>query len=173
MYDLSDVKGLPEHRLDRVTLDRWTERRQDDAAQLIAAAYRGHIDSEINDQYRSAEGARRFLFNIVQYPGCGTFYQPASWVALDHFSGRVQGISLTSMVAEGVGHVTQICTSPAVRGKGVGYELLRRSLASLAEGGAQRASLTVTTANVHAVELYERVGFETQRRFPAFVWEGF
>jgi ribosomal protein S18 acetylase RimI-like enzyme len=55
----------------------------------------------------------------------------------------------------------------------VGYELLRRSLTSLAEGGAAKASLTVTTGNVHAVELYERVGFETLRRFPAFVWEGF
>ncbi len=173
MYDLSRVAELPERRIERVFFDRWTERRQDEAAQLIASAYRGHIDSEINDQYRSAEGARRFLFNIVQYPGCGTFFQPASWVALDRFSGRVHGISLTSMVAEGVGHVTQICTSPAVRGKGAGYELLRRSLTSLAEAGAARASLTVTTANVPAVNLYERVGFETLRRFPAFVWEGF
>ena len=51
----------PERRTDRIFFDRWTERRQDEAAQLIASAYRGHIDSEINDQYRSAEGARRFL----------------------------------------------------------------------------------------------------------------
>jgi ribosomal protein S18 acetylase RimI-like enzyme len=173
MYDLGRVLGLEERRTDRVVFDRWTERRQDEAAQLIASSYRGHIDGEINDQYRSAEGARRFLFNIVQYPGCGTFFQPASWVALDRLDGRVQGISLTSMVAQGVGHVTQICTSPVVRGQGVGYELLRRSLVSLAEGGAAKASLTVTTANAHAVELYERVGFETLRRFPAFVWEGF
>ncbi len=173
MYDLGGVKELTPRRTDGVVFDRWTERRQDEAAQVIAASYRAHIDGEINDQYRSAEGARRFLFNIVQYPGCGTFFQPASWVALDRFGGRVQGISLTSMVAEGVGHVTQICTSPAVRGQGVGYELLRRSLAALAEAGAVKASLTVTSANAHAVELYERVGFETVRRFPAFVWEGF
>jgi len=51
--------------------------------------------------------------------------------------------------------------------------LLRRSLTALAEAGASRASLTVTSANHHAVELYESVGFETVRRFPAFVWEGF
>lgn len=173
MYDLEGVRNLPERRAERLVFDRWTERRQDEAAVAIAASYRGHIDGDINDQYRSTEGARRFLFNIVQYPGCGTFFQPASWVALDRFSGRVQGISLTSMVAEGVGHVTQICVSPAVRGKGVGYELLRRSLMGLAEGGASRASLTVTTANAQAVELYERIGFRTLRRFPAFVWEGF
>ena len=173
MYDLGGAKVLDERRTEGVVFDRWTERRQDEAAQVIAAAYRGHIDSEINDQYRSAEGARRFLFNIVQYPGCGVFFQPASWVALDRFSGRLQGVSLTSMVAEGVGHVTQICTSPALRHRGAGYELLRRSLVSLADAGAARASLTVTSANGNAVALYESVGFETLRRFPAFVWEGF
>jgi ribosomal protein S18 acetylase RimI-like enzyme len=113
------------------------------------------------------------LFNIVQYPGCGTFFQPASWVALERGNGRVCGISLTSMVASDVGHVTQICIAPTMRGKGIGYELLRRSLVSLAEAGARSASLTVTTANEKAVQLYESIGFRTLRRFPAFVWDGF
>jgi len=172
------TRGLPclalrERRIDRVTFDHWTANRQDEAAALIAAAYRGHIDSEINDQYRSAEGARRFLFNIVQYPGCGTFFQPAAWVALDRGGGRIRGVSLTSMVAPEAGHVTQICTAPSVRGTGVGYELLRRSLESLAEAGARTVSLTVTAANENAVRLYQSVGFEIRKRFPAFVWEGF
>jgi ribosomal protein S18 acetylase RimI-like enzyme len=77
------------------------------------------------------------------------------------------------MVAPEVGHVTQICVAPGVKGKGVGYELLRRSLVTLAEAGAQSASLTVTASNDSAVRLYERVGFDTVRQFPAFVWEGF
>ncbi|MGD0014348.1 MAG: GNAT family N-acetyltransferase [Bryobacteraceae bacterium] len=173
LYDLGGVSRLPARRAAGMLFDHWSERRQDEAAHLIAAAYRGHIDSQINDQYRSAEGARRFLFNIVQYPGCGAFFEPAAWVALDSASGRVCGVSLTSMVAEDVGHVTQICVSPALRGQGVGYELLRRSLESLAETGARRVSLTVTTANENAVRLYENVGFRTLHHFPAFVWEGF
>jgi ribosomal protein S18 acetylase RimI-like enzyme len=172
MYDLSGAAALAEHAVDGVVFDGWTERRQDETAYLIAAAYRHHIDSEINDQYRSAEGARRFLYNIVQHPGCGTFFPQATWVALDRGTGRMCGVSLTSMVAEKVGHVTQICTSPAVRGKGAGYELLRRSLDALARAGAGRASLTVTTANENAVRLYESVGFTTLKHFPAFVWDG-
>ena len=28
-------------------------------------------------------GARRFLYNIVQYPGCGSFFRAASHVAFD------------------------------------------------------------------------------------------
>ena len=44
---------------------------QEEAAHVISAAYRGHVDSEINDQYRSIPGARRFVTNIVRFPGCG------------------------------------------------------------------------------------------------------
>jgi ribosomal protein S18 acetylase RimI-like enzyme len=39
--------------------------------------------------------------------------------------------------------------------------------------GCRAATLTVTAANAGAVELYERVGFHTVRRFSAYVWEGF
>jgi ribosomal protein S18 acetylase RimI-like enzyme len=171
--DLREARALTPKLVPGILFDRWSERRQEESAQLIASAYRGHIDSEINDQYRSPAGARRFLFNIVQYPGCGTFFPPASWAAAHADTGRLCGLSLTSMVAPGVGHITQICVSPALKGKGVGYELLRHSLQSLAASGARKASLTVTTANEQAVRLYERVGFHTLRQFPAFVWEGF
>jgi hypothetical protein len=75
VIDLARVSELaPGAAGNRVHIDRWNDNRQEEAAQLIAAAYRGHIDSEINDQYRSVPGARRFLMNIVQYPGCGSFH---------------------------------------------------------------------------------------------------
>jgi ribosomal protein S18 acetylase RimI-like enzyme len=83
------------------------------------------------------------------------------------------GLSLASLVTTETGHLTQICVSPSVRGTGMGHELLRQSLTTLREMGCTSASLTVTAANADAVALYERVGFETIRRFPAFVWEGF
>jgi ribosomal protein S18 acetylase RimI-like enzyme len=164
---------LPRRQLDGVLIDRWTERWQDETATLIASAYRGHIDSEINDQYRSPSGARRFLFNIVQYPGCGTFFEPASCVAVQSGTGRLCGVSLTSMVAQDTGHITQICVSPSVKGQGVGYEMLRHSLNVLAKSGAKKVSLTVTAANAGAVKLYLRMGFRTVRRFNAFVWQDF
>src|SRR5438105_4487549 len=76
---LSRVDSLPPGKAARlVRIDNWTERKQDEAGTLIASAYQGHIDSQINDQYRSPAGARKFLVNIVQYPGCGSFFQPAS-----------------------------------------------------------------------------------------------
>jgi ribosomal protein S18 acetylase RimI-like enzyme len=164
---------LPEGRIRRpMYIEKWSDHYQDPAAHLIAAAYAGHIDSSINDQYRSPTGARRFLYNIVQYPGCGTFFRPASFAAFEAANGHLCGISLASLVAPQCGHITQICVSPSVRGTGIGYALLRRSLTALRDLGCHSASLTVTAANDDAVHLYERVGFHTMRRFSAYVWEG-
>jgi ribosomal protein S18 acetylase RimI-like enzyme len=166
--------ALPEGRVRwPVYIDRWTDQHQEASAQLIAAAYNGHVDSRINDQYRSVAGARRFLHNIVQYPGCGSFFRPGSYAAFEPSRGRLCGISLSSLVSQDCGHITQICVSPEVKGSGIGYELLRQSLWALRDMGCRAASLTVTAANKGAVDLYERVGFHTVRRFSAYVWEGF
>jgi ribosomal protein S18 acetylase RimI-like enzyme len=165
---------LPEGRLRRaIDIDPWTDQHHEATARLISAAYQGHVDSRINDQYRTVGGARRFLHNIVQYPGCGTFFRPASYVACEPSSGALCGISLASLVSQECGHITQICVSPEMKGNGVGYALLRQSLLALRDAGCSAATLTVTAANRDAVALYERVGFRTTRRFSAFVWEGF
>ncbi len=164
---------LEEGRVRRpMYIEKWSDHYQDAAAQLIAAAYAGHVDSRINDQYRTTAGARRFLYNIVQYPGCGTFYRPASYGAFLAADGHLCGISLSSLVAPECGHITQICVSPSVRGTGIGHALLRQSLITLRQLGCRSASLTVTAANEDAVDLYESVGFHTVRRFSAYVWEG-
>ena len=154
-----------------IRMEVFSDHDQEAAAQLIAEAYQGHIDGRINDQYRSVAGARRFLFNIVQYPGCGSFFRPASYTAFDA-GGRLCGISLASLVAPESGHLTQICVLPDCRGLGIGRALIRRSLGQLGGLGCRTASLTVTAANRGAVALYQRMGFRVVHRFPAYAWEG-
>jgi ribosomal protein S18 acetylase RimI-like enzyme len=172
--DLNLAGRLPEVRpVHPVLFDSWNDRKQDEAAALIVNAYQGHVDSQINDQYRSQPGARRFLLNIIQYPGCGSFFQPASFVAMEPNSSRLCGLCLSSLVKADVGHITQVCVSKAVRRWGVGYELIRRSLESLARHGCHKVSLTVTATNTEAIALYERMGFRKTRNFFAYVWEGF
>jgi len=149
----------------------WHEGIQDAAARLIARSYVGHVDSSINDQYRSITGARRFLTNIIQYPGCGTFFPPASCHAVDPQTGRLCGISLASLVAFDVGHITQICVDPEKKGSGTGYEMLRRSMVAMARNGCRLVSLTVTASNKEAIRLYESLGFRLRHSFDAFVWD--
>lgn len=156
-----------------VTYSQWTERFNEEVAHLVSAAYRGHVDSEINDQYRTIPGARHFLTNIVRFPGCGIFSPTASIVAIDQRSGRVCGACLASMVSAKSGHVTQLCVLPAIRGARLGYELLRQTLVRMVEAGCTTVSLTVTSSNMDAIRLYDSVGFRAQSSFPALVWEGF
>jgi ribosomal protein S18 acetylase RimI-like enzyme len=167
---LASIVNLPP-RNPSLVVTPWTENRRADASRLIAQSYAGHIDSQINDQYRSPSGARRFLTNIVEYPGCGAFFTPASFVALAGGGQGLAGMSLASNVAPGVGHITQVCVAPQFRGTGLGYELLRRSLVSLAAHGCNKVSLTVTAANTGAGRLYQRMGFVPRRSFAAYVWE--
>jgi ribosomal protein S18 acetylase RimI-like enzyme len=153
-----------------IRIERWGPRWLDASAELMEESYRGHIDSEINDQYHTAAGARRFLQNIIQYPGCGQFTHQSSWVALDR-AGAVRGIAIATHVAPGTGHVAQVCVAPELRSIGLGYELMRRTLCALAAEGAFEASLTVTSANAPAVRLYQRLGFHTIHLFEALVWD--
>lgn len=157
----------------QATFVPWMERYQEEIAHLVVAAYKGHVDSEINDQYRTIPGARHFLTNIIKFPGCGNFSPPASVIALDARTGRVCGACLASMVSANSGHVTQLCVLPAIRGARLGYELLRLSLLRLVELGCTTISLTVTCSNTEAIRLYESAGFRSHCTFPALVWDRF
>ncbi len=103
-----------------VAIRRWTEQDYQPAAGIITAAYRAHIDSEINDQYRTNAGSLRFLNNIVRFPGCGVFDAEASFVAIHQPTNSLIGLILCSRVRDDVGHVTQVCLLPEYRGEGIG-----------------------------------------------------
>jgi ribosomal protein S18 acetylase RimI-like enzyme len=112
------------------------------------------------------------LNNIVRFPGCGVFDPESSFVAVHRGVRSLVGVILCSRVRQDVGHVTQVCVLPDYRGRGVGESLLAATSSALRRRMFQMLSLTVTEANSGAVQLYERLGFTTQRVFDAFVWEG-
>jgi ribosomal protein S18 acetylase RimI-like enzyme len=166
-------KAKPVRLMDpEIEIRRWSEQDYQAAAAVITTAYRGHVDSEINDQYRSLSGSLRFLNNIVRFPGCGTFDPDASFVAVHQQARSLVGMILCSRVRHDVGHVTQVCVLPEHRSHGTGEALLAATTANLRRRNFSLLSLTVTEANARAVELYLRLGFDTKRVFDAFVWEG-
>jgi len=150
----------------------WSEEQYQTAAALITAAYRGHVDSEINDQYRTLTGSLRFLNNIVRFPGCGTFDPQASFVVFERRTRTLIGLILCSLVRADVGHITQVCVLPEYRSAGLGLALLAATTRSLRDRSFRSISLTVTQANDRAIALYKRIGYESWRVFDAFVWEG-
>jgi ribosomal protein S18 acetylase RimI-like enzyme len=155
-----------------VEIRRWTEADYQPAAAVITAAYRNHVDAQINDQYHTLGGSLRFLNNIVRFPGCGLFDAESSYAAVDRKAKNLIGLILCSRVRNDVGHVTQVCVLPEYRSRGIGEALLAATSANLRKRGFSMLSLTVTEANAGAVALYRRLNFESKRVFDAFVWEG-
>ena len=155
-----------------IEIRQWAELDYQPAAAVITTAYRGHVDSEINDQYRTLSGSLRFLNNIVRFPGCGTFDPDSSFAAINKRTRTLVGLILCSRVRQDVGHVTQVCVLPEYRSHGIGESLMAATTRNLRQRKFSLLSLTVTEANDRAVQLYLRLGFNTQRIFDAFVWEG-
>lgn len=150
---------------------RWQISDFEASANIIAAAYRGHIDCEVGDQFRTSEGTLGFMNNIVRFPTCGVFDWSASFTAIDRTTKSPIAVLLCSRLRDDVGHVTQVCTLPEYRGFGVGEHLLRQCYDDLANRGFTEVSLTVTEQNHRAVALYRRLGFQLLHSFDAFVWE--
>jgi ribosomal protein S18 acetylase RimI-like enzyme len=161
---------IPTHP--EVEIRPWVEGDYQPSAAVITAAYRGHVDAQINDQYHTLSGSLRFLNNIVRFPGCGVFDAESSFVALDRKAKSLIGLILCSRVRNNVGHVTQVCVLPEYRSRGIGESLLAATEGSLRRRNFALLSLTVTEANARAVALYRRLHYVSERIFDAFVWEG-
>jgi len=172
-FMLQDLQKLPEGKAGAsagMRLDRWNDRYFEPCAKLIYLAYANHIDGEINDQYRSRSGALKFLKNIILLPGCGHFVAGASFVLREPGSDELIAAVLTSEVSPGVGHTTQICVLPGYQGHGIGRMLMQTSAETLRSMKFKELTLTVTSENYGAVQLYEKLGFTTIRTFTAGVW---
>jgi ribosomal protein S18 acetylase RimI-like enzyme len=149
----------------------WREDDFNAAARLISAAYSGHLDSHINDQYRSVPGSLRFLHNIVRFPGCGHFDGAASRVLVHRQTEELAALVLCSHVREDVAHITQLCVAQKERGHGLGRLLIENCASNLKSQGVRALTLTVTAGNENAVALYRRADFQIIHDFNAMLWE--
>lgn len=149
----------------------WRDEDLNQASRLIAAAYAGHPDSLINDQYRSLHGSLRFLNNIVRYAGCGVFSAQVSHVIAARESHELVGLVLGSRVSPQSGHITQLCVHPDFRRHGLARVLLSVAATQFIRQGVSEISLTVTEANTQAIALYTSEGYECAHMFDAAVWE--
>ncbi|MGA7831966.1 MAG: N-acetyltransferase [Terracidiphilus sp.] len=149
----------------------WRETDLEPASRLIAAAYSGHPDSVVNDQYRSVHGSLRFLNNIVRFSGCGVFSAPVSHVIVDRASREMVALVLASRVSPQSGHITQLCVHPEYRRRGLARTLLNLAASCFLRQGVVEISLTVTESNNDAIDLYRAEGYDCQHSFDATVWQ--
>lgn len=155
------LTDLPEIRpVGGVQLQPFDPARDEEVRRVHNLAFVDHFGTAERDEY-----AWRTWFT-----GQRAFRPDLSWLALA--DGAVVGYSLNyeyeaDTEATGVRevYIGQLGVARSARGRGLGSALIAASLHAAAEGGVDRAGLTVDTNNTTgALQLYERLGFAVDKR---------
>ena len=87
--------------------------------------------------------------------------------------GRTVGCCALLAMAPGEFEVGKMAVTVSAQRGGIGRRLLEKAIAEARAAGARRLFLETNRKLEGAIRLYEQVGFETIRKFCAYVWEGF
>jgi len=153
---------------DGVVILPWTAWNMSEMASLMMQSHRGGIDAHMNELYRTSDGCRILLNNIIRQRGCGNSVAEASSIARTKDTDVAAGFAIVTEIAPRHGHLAQVAVAPVSQGRGVGRRLLAHSLTRLHALGLTRLSLMVSSGNEPARSLYRSVGFKPVYRFPVF-----
>lgn len=96
-------------------------------------------------------------------------FDPELWLLAER-DGELAGCALHWRATDGRGWVKDLAVRETERGRGLGRALLHAGFSAYARRGAASVGLKVDSANpTGAVQLYERVGFVTDRRYGTWV----
>jgi ribosomal-protein-alanine N-acetyltransferase len=117
--------------------------------------------------WNAAPMTRDEILDLLGDPG---LHRRGSFLAGE--GGRTLGFAINrSERRDGrrIGELTAIGVVPAARGRGLGAELLRRSLEAHTAQGASAVELRVASPNLPAIALYRRAGFRIVRRLHVYL----
>lgn len=138
--------------------------RLDEMASVQHAAYQRTPDARVFPDLLGTVGAcRAHLASLIEQRGPYRFAPECSVLLVE--DGVVRGFCMASLGPHGSASIDNVAVEPGRRG-GAGRALLVESMRQLASAGAQSVSLTVTCANVVAMDLYHRCGFIECVRLP-------
>jgi ribosomal protein S18 acetylase RimI-like enzyme len=141
----------------------------DEAAAILHAAYEGSVEAKIHPRYRTVEGCRQVLDNVINQGSFGMLVDEASVLA--RYRSQGLGLAVVAEVAPRHGHLTQVAVVPQYQRRGVGQLLLNYSVSRLIEHHFETFSLIVSRDNAPALRLYHMNGLQSVLSFPVFVWE--
>jgi [ribosomal protein S18]-alanine N-acetyltransferase len=139
-----------------------------EAAQVMQSAHQDGVDAEMNELYRTSEGCRLLLTNVLRHRGCGTSMAEASLVARQARTDRAVGFAVVTETSKRQAHLAQLAVAPSFQGKGVGRYLLAQVVDRLLQSKFDSLSLMVSRGNENALRLYRSFGFHPIVRFPVF-----
>ena len=98
--------------------------------------------------------------------------QPGAFALVAEALGRVGGFALFCRERRRLGHLITIDILPEFRRTGLGSKLMQLGEEQLKISGVSRLILEVDVRNEPAIGFYERLGFTTRRRLPAYYADG-
>ena len=126
-------------------------------------SFRQELDANVFPCLGRRDGCLRLMREIVSR---ASFVPQATWL-LRHWDpqiGRSQPIgTIQGLQIEGWGAIQNVGIDPSHRGRGLGSLLLSRAASGFREVGLTQMHLEVTTDNVAAIRLYQRLGFRRAR----------
>lgn len=138
----------------------WNSRLLSQHAEAKYESFCDELDSHVFPCLGEPDGCLKLMNEISCRNG---FVPESTWLLVhqtpgsNHYEncGTVQGIRTSKTT----GSIQNLGIARAHRGRGLGTELLVRSLLGFASVGMQQVSLEVTVHNSGALELYKKLGF--------------
>lgn len=148
----------------------WNRTFFEAAARAVHDSYLDSPDHKLCFDYQSIEGCARFLRNLIDNPGCGSFDSGNSLLCIGP-GGDLCAVLITTRISAETGMIPQVSVMRQWQGRGIGSLLLGHYFARAARQGLSRVTLSVSESNRGAHELYLRLGFGDPKSFYAFVWQ--
>lgn len=155
-------QSIPEsHASNDVTFAEWDEKLLALHGMCKWESFRREMDVNVFPCLGDREGCKKLMRDISQKDA---FVPEATWLAIGKDSnpknllavGTIQGLRTNATH----GAIQNIGVIPDFRGKGIGRELIRRSLIGFQSQGCRYVTLEVTVHNLGAIRLYESIGFQ-------------
>ena len=161
LFDLG-AQSVPEAKTSQdVMYAEWDEKLLTMHGLCKWESFRREMDVNVFPCLGEREGCRKLMRDISQKDA---FVPEATWLAISRdlnpknllAVGTIQGLRTNATH----GAIQNIGVIPSFRGRGVGRELIRRSLLGFKSQGCSYVTLEVTIHNLGAIRLYESIGFQ-------------
>lgn len=172
------VKDLADVLPTTSAFDRWHGHEEAMAA-LCATAYGDSAGVRAFAPDGTWPQWRQYIATLVQGTACGWFLPELSFVVtagtadrsgmpagrlVDTPVRRLDAALMLTDLGTGAAHIAQVAVDPALRGRGLGRELVSAAIGETSRF-YDRISLLVSGSNVAAMRLYESLGFRDHARF--------
>jgi len=133
--------------------------------QAVIRIHREHYESEFGIGESIERVVRPGIADFAARPGSGRL-----WVVDD--GGEVRGCIGVTLNGGGEAQLRWCVLDPALRGRGLGRELVAMAVGYAREQGCRSMSLVTIPQLTTAAHLYREAGFELKREDPQAPWGG-